>query len=315
MKAWQFQGTNEPLVLNEIPAPTPGPGEVLIAVKAAGLSLYEPRALADESWMSLFPELPVTMGHEIAGEVIELGEGVDGWKIGDRVGVHSSGTQTIPGYSRGGGFAPLHVAPAGDLVLMPPGLPYALAALGTDAGMTAYHAMMTVGGVKEGAKVAVIGFGGLGQIGARVAVVTGAEVAVVDVNPEVWAAAEDAGAVEVVADVTELEPDAYDVVVDFAGFGDTTANAVKAIRRDGAVVLVGLGKLEATFNTRDLVEKHARILGASGGTREDMAKVYQLLASGKVQPLTTEITFEEIPEGVGRLGRGEVRGRLVAVYQ
>src|SRR5690625_6368650 len=118
--------------------------------------------------------------------------------------------------------------------------------------------MMTIGGVKAGDKVAVIGCGGLGQIGARVAVVTGAQVTVVEINEDVWPEAEKAGVDKIVKSVDDLEADTYDVVVDYAGFGETTAKSINAIRRDGTIVVVGMGKLEATINTRDVILKQDR---------------------------------------------------------
>ncbi|WP_448074133.1 zinc-binding dehydrogenase [Georgenia yuyongxinii] len=314
MKAWQFTGTHQPLVLNEIPAPTPGPGEVVLDIRAAGLCHSDVGVLEDEGWLSSFPRLPMTMGHEVAGVIVAVGEGVTEWAVGDRVGVcPTAGGDTVPGYSRDGGFTAQHLAPAADLVRMPEGLSFELAAAGTDAGMTSYHAVKTIGGVKAGDKVAIVGLGGLGQIGARVAVVLGAEVYVAEVNEDVWPLAQKIGATEVVKDVAELAGRDLDVVVDYAGFGTTTADALKAIRPGGTVVVVGMGKLEATISTYDVIMKQARILGSMGGTKQDVADCYELFAAGQVTPVVTTIGFGEIPEGVERLRRGEVTGRLVAL--
>ncbi|WP_062527287.1 zinc-binding dehydrogenase [Demequina rhizosphaerae] len=314
MQAWQFTGTHQPLALNEVPDPEPGPGEVVLEVKAAGLCHSDVGVLEDEGWLALLPVVPVTMGHEIAGVVTAVGEGVEGYAVGDRVGVcPTGGSGVAPGYGRDGGFAPLHRVPAVDLVRMPEGLPFELAAAGTDAGMTSYHAIAAIGGVKAGDRVAVIGLGGLGQIGARIAVVKGADVTAVEINEDVWPLAEAIGASRVVKDIAELAGGDFDLVVDYAGFGTTTAGAVDAIRRDGTIVVVGMGRLEATINTRDVILKQARILGSNGGTLEDVAEVYALFGSGEVQPQVTTIGFDEIPEGIERLKRGEVRGRLVAL--
>ncbi len=312
MKAWQFTGTHQPLALNEVPEPVPGPGEVVVDIKAAGLCHSDVGVLDDEGWLSMLPVLPVTMGHEVAGVVSAIGEGVTEWSVGDRVGVCPTSSPVTPGYNRDGGFSAKYLAPAGDLVAMPDGLSFELAALGTDAGMTSYHAVMTIGGVKAGDKVAIIGLGGLGQVGARVAVVKGAEVTVAEINEDVWPLATEIGAVEVVKSIEELAGRDFDVVIDYAGFGSTTARAIDAIRRDGTIVVVGMGVLEATINTRDVILKQARILGSNGGTKQDIADCYELFASGEVAPVTTTITFDEIPEGIERLRRGEVAGRLVA---
>lgn len=315
MKAWQFTKTHEPLALNEIDEPTAGPGEVVLDVKAAGLCHSDVGVLEDEGWLALLPVIPVTMGHEVAGVVAEVGEGVTNVKVGDRVGVCPTGPSGVaPGYGRNGGFQPRHVAPASDLVPMPEGLSFELAAAGTDAGMTSYAAVVTNGGVKSGDKVAIIGLGGLGQVGARIAVNIGADVTVCEINEAVWPLAEKIGATKVVKDVKELAGGEYDVVIDYAGFGETTARSVDAIRRDGTIVVVGMGSLESTINTRDVIMKQARIIGSNGGTMQDVADCYDMFAKGDVEPDITTIGFDDIPDGIERLKRGEVQGRLVAVY-
>lgn len=97
------------------------------------------------------------------------------------------------------------------------------------------------------------------------------------------------------------------------GFGQTTADALEAVTKFGKVVVVGMGKLETTINTRSLILKQAQVLGSNGGTAQDIGDVYKYFATGKLKPQLHSITFDEIPEGLERLHRGEVRGRLVAV--
>ncbi len=313
MKAWHFHETHQPLERVEVPEPTPGPGEVLLDVRAAGLCHSDVGVLDDETWLAIIPNRPIVMGHEIAGVVSALGEGVTGVQVGDRVGVcPTAESPGAPGYSRDGGFTEKHVCLPGDLVPMPDGLSFELAALGTDAGMTSYHAIVTIGGLQPGMKVGVIGFGGLGQIGARVGVVRGAEVHVAEVNRDVWDRARASGAVDVVADATAWAGQDFDLVVDYAGFGETTTNAVKAIRRDGTVVLVGMGRPEFRIETMDMILKQARVLGSNGGTPQDVAEVYELLASGAVEPAVTVVGFEQIPEYLDKLRAHEVTGRVVA---
>src|SRR5690625_8039272 len=91
--------------------------------------------------------------------------------------------------------------------------------------------------------------------------------------------------------------------------------SINAIRHDRMIVVVGRGKLEATINTRDVILKQARILGSNGGTVEDVAACYELFASGDVVPAMTTIGFDEIPDGIEKLKRGEVTGRLVALIE
>ncbi|MGV3758364.1 MAG: zinc-binding dehydrogenase [Actinomycetota bacterium] len=312
MQGWFFTNTGEPLELGELDEPTPGPGEALLEIKAAGLCHSDVGMLTDESWLQTLAFRPIVIGHEVAGVVTAIGDGVTEVQVGDRVGVCPTATGGAPGYARHGGFTYQHVAPAADLVPMPEGLSFELAALGTDAGMTSYHAIVARGGLQPGMKVGVIGLGGLGQIGARVGVVKGAEVHVAEPNEKAWPLAKEIGAATVVKDASEWEGQGFDLIVDYAGFGTTTRAATKAVRRDGRVVLVGMGKLEFTLDTMDMILSEVTVSGSQGGTRQDIAEVYELLASGAVRPTVTTIGFDDIPQGIDDLKNHRITGRLVA---
>ncbi len=309
MRAWQFEGTGRPIALNEVPEPDPGPGEVVIDVKAAGLCHSD--VMYMEVGEGTMPFLPMTQGHETAGVISRLGGGVAGWKVGDRVGVCPSGVGPSPGMFRHGGFADKHVAPAADLARVPDGLDISLGALATDAGMTSYHAIIKRGRASAGMKVGVIGYGGLGQIGTRAAVLKGAEVHVAEIKESVWDLARAAGAVEVVKDADAWAGQEFDLVVDYAGF-DTTGKALAAVKGNGTVVQVGLGKPTITIPAHAILGKN--LLGSLGGTVEDIEEVYGLLLKKEIEPYHTEIEFEEIGEGLKRLAAGEVTGRLVARF-
>ncbi|WOO97529.1 zinc-binding dehydrogenase [Micrococcus terreus] len=315
MKAWQFTNTHEPLSLTEVEEPTPGPGQVLLEMKAAGLCHSDVGLLEDEGWLSMLAKTPITIGHENAGVVAELGEGVTEFSVGDRVGVCPTTPAGAPGYSFDGGFAPKMVVDAQALVPLPENVDFVQGAAATDAGMTSHAAVITQGGVKAGDTVGIIGLGGLGQIGARVAVLAGADVYVAEVNEKVWPLAEEIGAQGVKASIAEFEDVTFDVIVDFAGFGTTTAQAVDVIRRDGTVVLVGMGKLESTINTKSLILNQCNLKGSNGGSKEDVAGIYEYMATGKLNPTITTIGFDEIADGIEKLKNGEVVGRLVASYE
>jgi len=317
MRAWQYEGGQRPIALNEVPEPVPGPGEVVIDVRAAGL------CHSDIMYMSVgdtsMPFLPMTQGHENAGFISAVGEGVDGWRVGDAVGVCSSGVRPPLGMFTHGGFADKLVADAPDLARVPDGLDLSLAALATDAGMTSYHAMIKAGGAKAGMKVGVIGFGGLGQIGARAAVLAGAEVYVAETKRDVWPIALEAGVAGCVADAGEwaaagANPMAggdFDLIVDYAGF-DTTQQALTAVRRGGKVVQVGLGKPTFTVATPLILGR--TLEGSLGGTVGDIEEVFDLMLRGEIRPVYTEIAFDEIGAGLDKLRDNKVTGRLVARF-
>lgn len=314
MKAWQFTGTHEPLVLTDVPEPEAGPGEVVLTMTAAGLCHSDVGVLEDEGWLSMLAKLPITIGHENAGVVAQVGEGVEGYEVGDRVAVCPTTAVGAPGYAFDGGFAEKMAVPAEALVSIPDEVDDVYGAAATDAGMTSHAAVITNGGVTSGDTVGIIGLGGLGQIGARLAVLAGATVYVAEVNEAVWPLAERIGAAGVSASIADFPEATFDVIVDFAGFGTTTAQAVDVIRRDGTVVLVGMGRLEATISTKSLILNQCTLKGSVGGTKADIAGVYEFMRSGDLAPETTTISFSEIAEGLERLQRGEVRGRLVATF-
>ena len=312
MQAWQFTNTHEPLVLNEVPEPTAGPGEVVVDVKSAGLCHSDVGLLEDEGWLALLAKTPITIGHEVAGVVSAVGDGVTDWVVGDRVGLCPTTELGAPGYAFDGGFAPKTMIGQEALVRIPDKVSFAYGAAGTDAGMTSHHAVIANGQVTKGTKLGIIGFGGLGQIGARVAVLAGAEVYVAEINEDVWQNARDAGVTDVRKDIKDFADVGLDVIVDFAGFGVTTADAIETVRAGGRVVQVGMGRLEATINTRTLITKNVTLIGSVGGTKDDVQGVYDYLATGELNPTITEIGFDEIADGIERLAKGQVVGRLVA---
>lgn len=316
MRAWQFSGTNEPLLLVEKDIPTLKNHEVLIEVKAAGLCHSDVGVLRNPKWMSSIQFLPITMGHEIAGVIQEVGLDVKNVKIGDRVGVCPvSQLGKTPGYGYDGGYADFVSVPAVDVIPIPDNVSFALAAIGTDAGMSAHHSLFERGQAKSGQKVGIIGIGGLGQNAARMAVIAGCEVFAVDNSPKAQQLARKLGVKKVYSDVLDLKEHQCEVIVDYAGFGNTTADAISVVKKKGIVVVVGMGKLESTIDTNQLILKEVNLLGSKGGTAEDISKVYSFYSSGKLQPQLHFIEFDEIARGLEMLENHEVEGRIVAIKE
>ena len=314
MRGWQFERTHKPLELIEKPDPVAKPGYVVLDVKASGLCHSDVGALEDEKWMALM-STPLFIGHEYAGVITEVGEGVTKFRVGDKVGVCPMPTRDGygGGYGRDGGYATKSTAPEEALIPIPEGVSWAQAAAATDAGMTSHHAVVVTGGVRAGMKVGIIGIGGLGSIGARVAVLTGAEVYAATRSPAAQQEALKLGCTAVYTSITEAAKHDLDVVVDFAGAGTTTSDAIEAVRPGGRVVLVGMAKLEPTINTMTMITHEVTLVGSQGGNADDIAAVYGMMASGDLKPEIIEIGFEEIGEGLERLKAGGVRGRMVAM--
>jgi propanol-preferring alcohol dehydrogenase len=310
MLAWHFVETGQPIVSVDIPDPVPSAGEVLVDITAAGLC-HTDISFIDGDVPGMPTHTPIVLGHEVAGTISALGDGVTGWAVGDRVGLAPVGLAG-PGVGRDGGYAEKTLSTVEELVRVPEGVSMAHAAAATDSGATSYHAVVAVGQVEKGMRVGIIGLGGLGQIGARIAVLRGAEVHVSDINADLEAVASELGATSFVTDAAELAGRDLDVVVDFAGF-DTTRAAIAAVRPGGRVVQIGSGSPDASISVVDLVVRSVSLLGSLGGTKDDVIAVYDLLASGELDPAIATIAFDEIGEGLDRLRRGDSAGRTVAV--
>lgn len=311
MRAWQFVGTHKAFERVDIEEPKAGPGKVVVDVKAAGLCHSDVGILEDEKWLATMKDLPVVPGHETAGVISEVGEDVTDWKVGDRVAVWPMAE--LMGYMVDGAWEDRAAVSADALIAIPDEVSFSQAAAATDAGMTSVGALSTAG-VEQGMKVGVIGFGGLGQIGARVAKLRGAEVYVAEVNESIWDRVREAGATRVAKSITEFADVELDVIIDYAGFGVTTADALKTVKSSGGgrVVQVGMGKLESTIDTYSLILGRKQLHGSMGGSKDDIVETMRYMASGDLKPAITEIDFEEIPAGIQQLIDGTAVGRLVA---
>jgi alcohol dehydrogenase, propanol-preferring len=310
MKAWVLEAVHGDLVEQEVETPTPGPGQVLLEIVASGLCHSDVGYM--EGVIPATIPFPLILGHEASGRIAAIGKGVTGWSVGDAVASAIS-PDDAPGVSRDGAYADYTLVSASKLVRLPDGMDWAQAAAATDAGLTSYTGVVVYGKVRAGDRVGIVGLGGLGMTGAQIAVAQGATVVGVEPREALWDTAKEYGVSEVVADVGELEGRDFDVIIDFAGFGTTTSGAIRAVKARGRVVLVGLGKSEWTINSIDLVSRAIDLQGATvAGVPEHLEAVLALMADGRVTVKAEEITFADIPDGLGRLRRGEVNGRLVA---
>jgi propanol-preferring alcohol dehydrogenase len=311
MKAWQFTGIDEPLKLTDLPVPVPGADEIVIDVKAAGLC-HSDVSFVDGTITSLLGYIPIVLGHETAGIVSAIGSDVTDFAVGDKVGIPA--TTEGPGTAVDGGFAEKVAVKARLAVHVPDAVDFEQAAPAMDAARTAYRAIVTFGQVSAGMNVGIIGFGGLGSLGAQIAEAKGAHVYVAEVNKATWERINSMGVDGVSDDIREFADKGLDVIVDFAGFGTTTAQAVQAVKQGGRIVQIGLAREEATISMQQITMKEITLVGASNGEKSEAEAVLGLIADGSLSSLTVPITFEQIPEYIAKLAKGEVTGRAVALY-
>lgn len=312
MRAWQYVGPEQALTLHTVDVPEPGPTEALIDIKASGLC-HTMVGILDGSLSFLVPQTPQTLGDELAGVVAAVGSEVTDLAVGDRVANAAIGPETA-GVGRDGGFAEMVAVDASRVVPIPDGVDFDVAAAATDSGATSYSAVMTDGQVSAGDRVGLIGYGGLGSIGAQIAQSAGATVFVAETNPEARALAESEG-YAVASSIKEFADERLNVILDFAGAGDTTAEAIDVIEPYGRVVQVGTAKPTAEINIPLFIAKHVTLIGSSVGSADGLRKVLELIAAGDLAFNLHSIDFADIGAGIDRLARGEVRGRQVAVQQ
>ncbi|MFG2164679.1 NAD(P)-dependent alcohol dehydrogenase [Micromonospora chersina] len=328
----------------EVPTPSAGPGEVLLRVGAVGACHSDLHIL--DAPAGLFP-VPMTLGHEIAGTVDQLGPGVTGWSTGDRAAVYGiigcgrcraclrgaeNACRVVPvggiGLSRDGGLAEHVVVPASRLLHIGE-LDLTQAAPLTDAGLTPYHAVeLARDRLRPGTSCVVIGIGGLGHMAVQILVATTAvRIIAVDTSVAALDLASRLGAHDVVQagpdSVDRIRalvgppPDGADVVLDFVGADPTVTTARQVVATGGQVLLVGLAG--GTLPVRPVADEPPTVPLETAvqvpfwGTRAELQEVIALARSGQLQADVQTFPLTEAPEAYELLRRGEIHGRAVIV--
>src|SRR4051794_41163174 len=276
MRAVRFHGAGRPVVVEDVDAPRPGPGEVLIDVAAAGVCGTELHFL---DGLLTPARTPITLGHEVAGTVAAVGEDVTGPAVGDRVAVHylhacgscrwcRAGEDHLCdeplgflAFATDGGFAEQLVVPASAAVPVPEGVDLAEAATLCCSGTTALHAA-EVAGVGGEAWAVVYGTGGVGLALVQVLRELGARPIAVARNPQRLALAAELGA-EVTVDASRQDVASVvreatggagaDVVFELVGTEETGAAALASLGKRGTLVYVGYSFDRITLNPLSLV--------------------------------------------------------------
>src|SRR4051794_23791367 len=335
MRAYRLTGAGQ-AALVELPRPVPGPGEVLLRVLAAGVCRTDLDLL--RSGGAGHP-LPVTLGHEIVGEVVtgaERGAVVAVYELlrcGGCVacarGEDNVCRDVVPGavgITRDGGMADYVVVPARNLVPLGDVDPVHAAPL-TDAGMTALHAVERARRLLEpGATAVVVGIGGLGHLALQFLRATaGVRIVAADVEAERLHFAADLGAdagVLTGPEAADAVRDANggrqaDVVFDFVGAQDTLDLAAAVTRRGGAIVVTGGGggrlSITARMGAGGAPDREVELVHTFGGTRADLEQALSLAAAGRVRTQARAYGLSAAGVALAELGAGNVLGRAVLV--
>ena len=335
MKAAVLNEIGKPVTIQDVPKPAPGAGQVLVRVEACGVC-HSDVHLAEGDWDLLRPitKTPLILGHEIAGTVAELGEGVTQLRVGDRVGVPwlywSCGEcefclegretlcvkQKVTGCMVDGGFAEYMLAPATHAARLPSTLSAAEAAPLLCAGLTVYKALKT-SGVKAGERLVVFGAGGLGHLAIQIARAMGAHVGAVDVNDEKLEFAKSQGAEWTVNSTTEQvhkrcrQMGGMHVAMVTAAHPSAYETALRCLRRGGTMAVVGMANEPFKVSAVSLVSGETRIVASAVGTREDLRELFELVERHPIRCMIETRPLDQIAHVFDELKRGEVRGRVV----
>ncbi|MCI0491296.1 MAG: alcohol dehydrogenase AdhP [Blastocatellia bacterium] len=333
MKAAVIHEYKQPLRIEEVASPAPAPDEVIVEVEACGVC-HSDLHLAEGDWpqLSRMIKKPLIPGHEVVGRVVEKGDAVNNLDVGDRVGIawvhwtcgecefcregneNLCPNQTITGATVDGGYAQFIKAKASHALKVPEALNSAEAAPLFCAGVTVYRAIKKAD-IRPGQRVAVFGIGGLGHLALQIAKVFEAEVTAVDIHEDKLEFARALGADRTFNAATS------DVAKEFRRLGGAHAAVVTSgskaaydtafysVRSGGSLVVVGMPSENLSFPA--IMMREIKISSSATGTRDDLSRVLELAAEGKIRCHIETRPLEEINDILDQMRRGEITGRVV----
>jgi len=303
VKALQIVRIGQPLEERDVPTPQAGRGEIVVRVAAAGICHSDAHYRAGTS--SVGP-LPLTPGHEVAGTVTQVGEGVTSVSADDRVALHYLVTCGVCEYCvrgleqfctsgkmigkhRDGGYAEFVVVPAQNAVRIPTQVSFDEAAIMMCSTATAYHALRRAR-LSAGDTVAILGVGGLGMSAVQLARACGAaKVYAVDIDPVKLAQAEAYGAVPVAGANAVAEIRAHtggrgvDVAVELAGLPVTQEQAVQLLAVHGRASLAGITQKPFSISSyATVINSESEIIGVSDHLRGELTTLMDFAARGLI---------------------------------
>lgn len=289
---------------SDLPDPIPQAGEVVVEISAAGICHSDAHYRAGAGRV----RIPLTLGHEIAGTIVDVGDGVEELWIGDRVALHyliscgecdacrHGGEQfcirgEMLGKERDGGYAERIVIPARNVVRVPDEVTLEQAAIMMCSTATAFHALR-LSSLKQGESLAILGFGGLGVSAVQLAgTLDAGEVFVVDIVREKLEIAESYGAMAIDAmrsDVGETllrqtGGRGVDVALEFTGNPQAVRSALSALAPGGRLMIVAINLRSLTIDPyADLLSRERRIIGCSDHTRAELVELLDLARRGEI---------------------------------
>ena len=353
MRAARLHGYNQPVVLEDVPIPDIEPNEVLVKVGAAGMCRTDVQLIDQYFRRYVESAFPLTLGHEIAGEIDKIGSLVPksaGFEEGDQVVVvggwgdetcrhcHEGNTQICPhgkwpGFGPHGGYAEYVPVPAQYLIKVDKRFNLKAEELApiTDAGLTPYRGIKKLrdaGALGPDRILAVFGVGGLGTYAVQYAKLLGGGATIVAFgrNPEKLAAAKELGADHVIstkgkslADIRKELTAAtgkgeIDAVIDCAGAAEMIQTGFGLLSVGGHYSSVGLVGDSISIPLFPFVAREYTYHGSFWGNYNELSEVVQLVQQGKVKHTVKPIRLEDVNENIELLRSGDVVGRAVIKY-
>jgi len=332
MKAAVFIEQNQPLEIQDIPIPEPGPNEVLVKVAACGVCHTDLHYI--DHGTPTFKPPPIVLGHEASGIVAGWGTEVTEWSEGDRVllpSIFTCGTCAACRIGRDnvchnlimlgnhvdGAYAEYVLAPSQSAFALPEEIPLEEGAIIADATTTPYHAVVVRGQVSPGDQVVVFGCGGIGANVVQVAAVLGARVVAVDISEEKLEWARKLGAAETIDPsgeerieklVRKLTGGGADVAFECVGTPATQEQAFASTRNGGRLVMVGYSPKPMKLNSGRVMFREMEVVGSLGCRSADYPRVIEMVRRGKLRVadlVTARYALEDINEAMEGLRAGK----------
>ena len=331
MQAMVMERAGEPLHAGELPLPTLGPRQILIKVAACGVCRTDLHVFDGELQ---HPKLPLVPGHEIVGHVEALGEDVEGFAVGERVGVPwlgftdgncfycRAGRENLcdhplfTGYQIDGGYAQYTVADARYVFPIPEGYSDAEAAPLLCAGLIGYHSLKMTGNAPAGApsRLGIYGFGAAAHIVAQVARHEGRQIYAFTRAGDATAQefARELGAVWV-GSSNEMPPDPLDAAIIFAPVGALVPAALRAVRKAGVVVCGGIHMSDIPSFPYEILWEERVVRSVANLTRDDAREFLALAPKVPVKTTVVPMPLASANEALQRLRQGELTGAAVLI--
>jgi D-arabinose 1-dehydrogenase-like Zn-dependent alcohol dehydrogenase len=333
MRAVEVREPGAKLEVVERAVPEPGPGKVRIKVEACGICHSDALTVEGHYPGISYPRVP---GHEIAGHVDALGDGVTEWQVGQRVGVGWHGGHCgvcvncrrgdfitcvkgqVPGIAYDGGYADYMIAPHEALAAIPEDLDALEAAPLLCAGITTYNSLRH-SGAKAGDVVAILGIGGLGHLGVQFAAKMGFHTIAIARGPDKKALALKLGAHRYIDSKAE---DAAKALTELGGAKVILATVTSAkamtplidgLGVDGKLLVVGASPEPIEVTPLQLIGKRRSVAGWPSGRAADSEDTMRFSALTGVKPMIETFPLDKAPEAYERMMSGDARFRVVIV--